>query len=161
MKRNRRKISIRFRPDKPAIKVFRSRPKAKRVVYILQANQRVKLRHGNLRSRIIYIGESGKKGLGRPATSAYRKADDAFGTKGLEKKRRGVSQIDVHLLTFRGMQRLKVWKQLERALIAMFREMNEDNVPFYNKKGRGEGYTTDKITLFSKDRLRGIIDELS
>src|ERR1035438_5081383 len=66
----------------------------KRMVYILVANRPYKYPNGKRRSRIIYIGTTGK-GAGRPATSAVNKASEAF-------ELRGVKTIEVHIVTCGG-----------------------------------------------------------
>lgn len=107
------------------LRVTRSSQWEKRMVYILAANRFHKYRSG-LRSRIIYIGTTGK-GAGRPAASAVSKASQAF------EKLHGVKTIDVHLATCRGRKALKTWQRLESALIYTFRALHFE-LPIYNKK---------------------------
>ncbi len=137
--------------------VFRSRYKANRVVYILRADK--PQRYGKLRSRIIYIGESGKKGIGRPATSAYRKADQAFGTKKSSEKLHGVRKIDVHLLTFRGKRNVRLWEELEKNLLATFHEKYDGHLPCFNIKGGS--FDVKDIKYFQRPRLKAIIERLA
>ena len=135
--------------------VFRSRSKVKRVVYILQADRPQKYCKGY--SRIIYIGQSGKKGIGRPATSAYRKADQAFGAKKASEKLRGVKKIDVHLLTFKGKGNVRLWEELEKNLLATF--VNKYKcLPRFNHKGKGS--EVEGVKYFRRSRLKAVIDRL-
>jgi hypothetical protein len=105
------------------------------------------------RSRIVYIGET-KRGNRRPVSSAAGVARESFGFL------RGVRQVDVHPLTFRGKQSLKIWELLERDLLTMFKQRYGD-VPRYNSHGKGKGFAIDKIKLFRKKRLENIIELLS
>jgi hypothetical protein len=157
VKKRLRKTSVRFDAN-PAMTVFRSRRKVKRVAYVLCADK--PLKYGKHCSRIIYIGESGKKGLGRPATSAYRKADQAFGTRRPSKKLRSVTEIDVYLLTFRRRQRVRLWEVLERDLLATFKELYDGALPCYNNQGKGKGFSVGEIKLIRKKRLEAIIKSL-
>ena len=71
-----------------------------RMVYILTAKKPLKYPNG--RSRIIYIGTTGK-GTRRPATSAVDKASEAFGTL------RGVKEIEVYIVTSGGRKAVRTW----------------------------------------------------
>jgi hypothetical protein len=128
----------------------------KRVVYILQADKAQQYKKGY--SRIIYIGQSGKKGFGRPATSAYRKADQAFGARKAKDKLHGVTKIDVHLLTFRGKRSVRLWEELEKYLLAAF-VVKYDSLPRFNHKGRGSNLKESKY--FSPSRLKAVVDRLA
>jgi hypothetical protein len=125
--------------------VTRSPQWNKRMVYILVANKSYKYRSG-LRSRIIYIGTTGK-GAVRPATSAVNKASQAFKTL------HGVKTIEVHLATSRGRRAMKTWQYLESALLSTFRGVHFE-LPIYNKK-RGSAYVEDEV--FSQRTLRKLI----
>ena len=155
VKKKLRKTSIRF-DDNPAMTVFRARHKLKRVVYVLLADKPQK--YGKKRSRIIYIGESGKRGFERPATSAYRKADQAFGTKKSSEKLHGVGKIDVHLLTFRGKRNVRLWEELEKNLLAIFANKYKC-LPRFNHKGKGSD--VEDIRYFQRSRLDAIIERLA
>jgi hypothetical protein len=128
----------------------------KRVVYILRADKPQKYR--KLRSRIIYIGQSGKKGFGRPATSAYRKAEQAFGAKKASEKLHGVKKIDVHLLTFKGKRSVRLWEELEKNLLATFVKEYE-GLPRFNRKGKGS--SVEDVKYFRRSRLKAVIHSLA
>jgi hypothetical protein len=125
-------------------------------VYILRADKPQK--YGRRRSRIIYIGESGKRGIERPATSAYRKADQAFGTKKSSEKLRGVRKIDVHLLTFRGKRNVRLWEELEKNLLATFAK-EYGRPPWFNHKGKSPD--VEHFKYFRHPRLKAVIDSLA
>jgi hypothetical protein len=148
-----RKTSIRFDPDRPAMSIFKSRYWSRHMVYILRASKRVKYTNGS--SHVIYIGET-RLGNRRPASSAASKARQAFDVpkRGL----RGVRQIDVYPLTFRGKQSVKIWEVLERDLLATFNKMYDD-IPRYNHQGRG--FSTDNIAHFRRKRLENILMRLA
>jgi hypothetical protein len=81
------------------------------MVYILTAKKPQKYKNG--RSRIIYIGTTGK-GTQRPATSAVDKASEAFG------ELRGVREIEVYIVTSGTRQAVRTWEHLESSLLAIF-----------------------------------------
>jgi hypothetical protein len=119
----------------------------KRMVYILVANKPYKYPNGKRRSRIIYIGTTGK-GVGRPATSAVNKASEAF-------ELRGVKTIDVHIVTCGGRKAVKTWLHLEASLLAVFRTRYFD-LPIYNRKTGSVRYGED-VTLFRRKALEKIL----
>jgi hypothetical protein len=119
----------------------------KRMVYILLANKPYKYPNGKRRSRIIYIGTTGK-GAGRPATSAVNKASEAF-------ELRGVKTIDVHIVTCGSRKAVKTWLHLEASLLAVFRTRYFD-LPIYNRKTGSVRYAED-VTLFRRKALEQIL----
>jgi hypothetical protein len=119
----------------------------KRMVYLLVANKPYKYPNGKRRSRIIYIGTTGK-GAGRPATSAVNKASEAF-------ELHGVKTIDVHIVTCGGRKAVKTWLHLEASLLAVFRTRYFD-LPIYNKKTGSVRYAED-VTLFRRKVLEKIL----
>jgi len=127
--------------------VQRSSQWDRRMVYILVANKTYKYPSGR-RSRIIYIGTTGK-GAGRPATSAVEKASDAFG------ELRGVKKIEVHLATCRGRKRMKTWLHLESALLATFTGLHF-KLPIYNKRKGSVDYMED-IRFFRQKPLQKLV----
>lgn len=149
MKRKKRSTLVRFDSSNPAMTLFRSRYWVKRVVYILRADKPQKYSKG--RSRIIYIGESGR-GIRRPTASAAAKANAAFGVL------RGVKKIDVHLLTFRGKRSVRLWEELERGLLAAFQEKH-DCLPCYNIQGKS--FHVEDVKYFRLRRLRAVIERLA
>lgn len=119
----------------------------KRMVYILVANKAYEY-HSGRRSRIIYIGTTGK-GAHRPAASAVDKASDAF------RDLRGVRQIGVHIASCRGRKAMRTWEHLESALLATFRELHFD-LPIYNKR-KGSVKRAEEIRYFRLEALRDVI----
>ena len=146
-----RKMTIRFDAVRPAMSIFRSKYWSKHLVYVVRADKKASYPKG--RSRIVYIGET-KRGNRRPVASAAGVAREAFGFL------RGVRQVDVHPLTFRGKQSMKMWEVLERDLLSVFKQRYGD-VPRHNSQGIGKGFTVDAIKFFRKRRLESIIELLS
>ena len=93
------------------------------MVYILTANKPQRYRNG--RSHLLYIGTA-KKGAGRPAASAVNKASEVFYTL------HGVKTIDVHIVTCAPRKATQTWKELESALLDVFRK-TYFQLPRYNK----------------------------
>jgi len=83
----------------------------RRAQYILAANRH--LRYKNGRSRIIYIGTTGK-GSARPAASAVNTASKVFGEV------HGVKTIEAHIATCSPRRNLPTWKRLESSLLDTF-----------------------------------------
>ena len=116
------------------------------MVYILTAKKPQKYKNG--RSRIIYIGTTGK-GTQRPATSAVDKASEAFG------ELRGVREIEVYIVTSGTRQAVRTWEHLESSLLAIFLGRYLE-LPTYNKKRESIRYAED-VTLFKRKTLEKII----
>jgi hypothetical protein len=147
----RRKTRVRFDAANPAMTVFKTRYWKPRMVYVLRADKAIRYEKG--RSRIVYIGET-KRGTRRPAGSAASKAMRTFGVLP------GIRRIDVHPLTFRGIQSVRMWEILERDLLATFKVAHGE-IPFYNRQGKGKKFSVDRITYFRKSRLEKVITLLS
>ncbi len=118
------------------------------MVYILVADKAFKYLNGNRRSRIIYIGTTGK-GARRPATSAVDKASEAFGTL------RGVRRIEAHIATCGGRKAVRTWEHLESSLLAVFRERYW-SLPKYNLKTGAVRYAED-VSLFRRKALEKLL----
>ncbi len=118
------------------------------MVYILVADKAFKYSNGRRRSRIIYIGTTGK-GARRPATSAVDKSSEAFNDL------RGVRKIEVHIASCGGRQAVQTWKHLESSLLAVFRERYW-GLPKYNRKKGSVRYVED-VDLFRTQALEDII----
>ena len=118
------------------------------MVYILLADKAFKYSNGSRRSRIIYIGTTGK-GARRPATSAVDKASEAFS------ELRGVKKIEVHIVTCGARQAVKTWQHLESSLLAVFRERYW-GLPKYNRKKGSVRYIED-VSLFREKALQKIV----
>jgi hypothetical protein len=121
------------------------------MVYILVANKSFKYRSGR-RSRIIYIGTTGRGGQ-RPAASAIDKASEAFS------ELHGVKEIKVHIATCKGRQATRTWEYLESALLAVFRDLHYE-LPRYNKK-KGADSNSDDISLFRVKALKDLVLQFS
>lgn len=147
----KRKTRIRFDAANPAMTVFKSRYWKPRMVYVLRADKATRYEKGF--SRIVYIGET-KRGTRRPAGSAASKAMRTFGIV------RGIRRLDVHPLTFRGKQSVKMWEILERDLLATFKQIFGE-IPFYNQQGKGKKFSLDGIKYFRKSRLEKVVRLLS
>lgn len=147
----RRKTRIRFDPANPAMTVFRTRYWKPHMVYVLRADKPI--RYKSAYSRIVYIGET-RRGTRRPAGSAASKAMRTFGVLP------GIRRIDVHPLTFKGTQSLRIWEILERDLLATFKAIFGE-IPFYNQQGKGKKFSVDGIERFRKTRLEKVVRLLS
>jgi len=121
------------------------------MVYVLRADKPIRYEVGH--SRIVYIGET-RRGTRRPAGSAASKAMRTFGVL------HGIRRIDVHPLTFQGIQSVRMWEILERDLLATFKATYGE-IPFYNQQGKGKKFSLDRIKYFRKSRLEKIIRLLS
>jgi hypothetical protein len=120
-----------------------------RMVYILTAKKPLKYPNG--RSRIIYIGTTGK-GTRRPATSAVDKASEAFG------ELRGVREIEAYIVT-RTRRAVRTWEHLESSLLAIFLGRYLQ-LPKYNKK-RGSIRYAEDVTLFKRKTLEQILSKFA
>jgi hypothetical protein len=95
----------------PVMVVSRKILKHQKVVYLLVSKKPIKYKNG--RSRIAYVGTT-SKGIHRVATSvAYRAADTLSG--------RGLSSLEVYLVTCPARRNVRTWLLLENALLARFR----------------------------------------
>jgi hypothetical protein len=132
-----------------AITVQRVSTKAQKLVYIMSADKKWKYKDG--RSRIVYIGTT-KRGISRMAASVATRAHDILGLHGVE-------AFTVHVITCKPRQHVKTWHKLERALILTFRELYGE-VPECNSHGK-KMKLVDEYDLFSKSRLRTVLEDLS
>jgi hypothetical protein len=160
------RLNIRCDTIHPLMVIERGRAWNHKLVYVLRADRRIKHYKGGKKnearsytnggSRIIYIGETsaGEAKMGRPAASAVRKGERAFG------EINGVSRIEVYLVTAtkkHGVQ--KNWEKLERGLLAAFLK-TFGKLPCYNKQGKN--YKIEDVrNYFTEKRLKAIIDDLS
>jgi hypothetical protein len=120
------------------------------MVYILTAKKPLKYPNG--RSRIIYIGTTGK-GTRRPATSAVDKASEAFG------ELRGVREIEAYIVTSGTRRAVRTWEHLESSLLAIFLGRYLQ-LPKYNKK-RGSIRYAEDVTLFKRKTLEQILSKFA
>jgi hypothetical protein len=130
-----------------AITITDNRLWQKRMVYVVRASK--KIRYPGGRSRIVYIGETGK-GKKRPASSAISKAERVF------KKLRGMRFVTVHLVTCRGKNNVRTWEILEQSLLATFNSEYK-GLPHYNQQGKKFVVSP----LFRKQRLLSVLQDLS
>jgi hypothetical protein len=131
--------------------LFRSRYWKPHMVYILRADKSIRYNEGS--SRIVYVGET-RRGTRRPAGSAASKAMRTFGVL------RGIRRIDVHPVTFRGKQSVRMWEILERDLLATFKHIFGE-IPWYNQQGKGKRFSVAGIKYFRKSRLERLVKLLS
>ena len=117
---------LRIKPDKkPAMTITRAALRATKLVYVARANKPYRYRWG--RSRIVYIGTT-KRGVYRIASSAAAKSTDLLG-------KWGIRHLDFHIVQSGKLQSVETWKELERALLLMFKETFGD-VPYANTQGK-------------------------
>jgi hypothetical protein len=120
-----------------------------KLVYVLLADK--KIRYDKGRSRIVYIGTT-KNGIDRVAQSVAARADKIF-------QQWGVTEFDARIVTCGARQRVKTWHKLERALLLTFRA-TYGRVPLCNVIGHGLT-ERDEFQIFSKKRLRGVVEDLA
>ena len=120
-----------------------------KLVYVIVADK--KLNYAGGRSRVAYIGTT-KKGITRISQSVAARAEAVLGLHGVE-------EFEVRVVTCRPRQRVKSWLKLERALLLCFREKFCE-VPKCNSHGK-RIREAGEFTLFSKARIKRILDDLS
>lgn len=96
-----------------------------RVVYLLAAPRPLKYRDG--KSRIVYIGTTGK-GVDRIAKSVAYRAQNVL-------RRRGLRELDVHIVSCGARPGMRSWEYLEDALLAAFRGLYHQ-LPNQNRQGK-------------------------
>ncbi len=122
MPKRRLNVSL---PTEDAMHVTRLSIGKDRLVYVIKANK--KLKYGNKRSKIAYIGTT-KKGLSRIASSVAYRANKILNLH-------GVRSFTVAIVTGRKRKHVRTWFRLERALLVKFRETFGE-VPICNAKGK-------------------------
>ena len=120
-----------------------------KLVYVLVADSKIKYSNG--RSRIAYIGTT-KNGGSRIAESVAHRAYDILGMH-------GVYEFEARILTCRPRRHVRTWVKLERALLLEFRELYGE-APKCNTHGKGIT-ESNEFDIFSRDRVRRIIEDLS
>ena len=136
-------------PTDDAMHVTRVSLGKDRLVYVIRTRKRLK--YGNNRSRIAYIGTT-KKGLSRIASSVAYHANRVL-------NRPGVKTLTVAVLTCRKRKHVRTWFRLERALLVKFCQLY-GSVPACNTKG-SKMKPKGVWNLFSEARIRRIIEDLS
>jgi len=120
-----------------------------KLVYLLIADKAINYRFG--KSRISYIGTT-KKGVARIAQSVAARSEEILSLH-------GVRAFHARIITCNPRQKVATWKKLERGLLLCFREQFGE-VPKCNSIGK-RLKTVDEFDYFSKNRIIGIINELS
>jgi hypothetical protein len=141
--RTRMAVSLK---NKPAMTVHRRILEKDKLVYLLVAPKPIKRENG--RSRIAYIGTT-KKGADRIATSAAYRAEEIL-------EMRGLRTIDVYMVSCKARPGLKVWEQLEDALLAEFRSCYFE-LPLCNDRGKKLRWTRKLGKLFKRERINKIL----
>jgi hypothetical protein len=134
---------------KPAVVITRSALKAHKLVYVVTANRDRKYPWG--RSKIVYIGTT-QAGARRVAHSAASKARIML-------RKRGVRQLELHIVTCKRRPNVESWKKLERALLISFKK-RFGKVPCCNKTGHRMDWR-DEREYFRPDKLEQVIEQLS
>ena len=134
---------------KPALTITRIAIRARKLVYIARANNPHGYPWG--RSRIVYIGTT-KAGAHRVASSAASKAD-------LFLSNWGVRQLDFHVVQSTKKQNVETWKELERDLLIIFKEVY-GRVPAANTQGKN--LKRSQLSGYFRDHnLRSVIAQYS
>jgi len=122
------------------------------LVYVHLASKKWKYRDGrDGKSRIVYIGTT-EKGKDRVAESVAERAPHIL-------KLHGVKTFDVRIITCKGLQNVKTWKELETALLIAFRSMY-GTVPECNKQGKNLPHDDECWKYFAKAKIDRVIKEL-
>jgi hypothetical protein len=145
-----RRLSVSLK-RREAVTVDRITVGKKKLAYVICADK--KLRYGNGRSRIAYIGTT-KNGIDRLASSAAARTDQILGLHGVER-------FTVHVVTCTPRQSVKTWHKLERALLLQFKDTFGE-VPKCNVQGKHKNYRwSGEDSLFAVARLKTVIEDLS
>jgi len=144
-----RRLNVSLR-EPAALSVARIRKPRQDLVYILCARR--KLRYNRGRSRIVYIGKTGR-GLNRITESVAERAPKILALH-------GVASFAAHVLTATQQTGVKSALKLERALLIAFRD-RFGSVPKCNSKGQRMKAADEFTVLFARSRIEAIIDDLS
>ena len=117
----------------------------KKTVYFHIANKPLKYSRG--RSRIVYIGTTGK-GIKRIMGSIGERLDEEFSIH-------GVNSIEVHEIGCTPRQRVRTWRKLERASLMVFRDIYGE-VPWLNTHGE-RMKESDEFEYFNSDQIKKFI----
>jgi len=121
-----------------------------KLVYVHLASKKQSYEHGT-KSRIVYIGTT-KTGKDRVASSIAERAPRIL-------KLHGVKTFDVRIITCKGLQKVRSWKQLETALLIAFRSMY-GTIPRCNKQGKNIDQDNECWKYFAKAKIDRVIKEL-
>ncbi len=142
-----RRLSVRVSGD-PALVINRTAFRAEKLVYAIRANRALSYTYGT--SRIAYIGTT-QQGAWRIASSAAWKGEDLL-------YRRGITQLELYVVTCRKLHGVQTWRKLERALLIRFRE-KFGQPPQANTTGKWTHWRDEK-RYFTQATLDNVIDEL-
>ncbi len=134
---------------KVAMTVTRVSISGNKLVYVIQAQKKLRYPWGH--SRVAYIGTT-KNGMRRFAHSAAVKAGDVLNLH-------GIREMEVRIITCGSRQGVRGWSKLERALLLTFRERYGE-IPRCNKMGKNMRWT-DEDAYFSRRRISKILDSLA
>ena len=143
-----KRLAVSLKPE-IALEVTRVSIGAKKLVYVLVANRKLKYRWE--RSNIVYIGTT-KRGVSRVASSAASKAESILGHY-------GVKTCSARIITCSPRRAVKSWLKLERALLLVFRELYGD-IPKLNTLG-AKIKEKDEFVYFKRSRIRQILRDIS
>jgi hypothetical protein len=133
-----------------ALQITRTALLSKKSVYVAITNKPIKYLY-KTRSRIVYIGETrvGTKRIN--ASAAYVSQKILYS--------HGIKRLDFHLLRCTQKQNVRMWKELERSLLILFRE-RYGSVPLCNDKGKN--LSPDKFSkYFKRESLQKILKKYS
>jgi hypothetical protein len=131
---------------KPVMTIYRRAIKRRRLVYIICTPRPHRYPSG--RSRIIYIGTTGK-GVHRVASSMSHKAIEFL-------VNRGVKSLDVHVVTCLPRPGIRAWLCLERDLLITFK-LEFGSVPLGNSSGKN--FVPDRLSqLFQYRRMVKVVN---
>lgn len=125
----------------------------KRIVYLIRGNKKHRY-PWNRRSRILYIGSTGRTKGERPIESSLKRSPDIL-------RKHGVTSLEiVHLSVppVSGVRKGGIAKKLENACLLLFRE-HFGKWPEEN--GNGPSDWTDERDYFNLQRIKQILIELS
>lgn len=143
-----RKIHPRCLND-PAITITRAAYAVSELVYIGQANKRLRYHRGE--SRIAYIGTT-KNGAWRVANSAVWRASEVL-------TRHGIHTLKFYIIAAPRRGRQATYRKLERALLLRFLE-RFGSVPLANKQGHKLRWR-DEYDFFTPGSIDTIITNFS
>ena len=139
-----RKLRLRVSKN-PILSISRIVTPPERTAYLAIASRPLRYRYG--RSRIAYVGTT-RAGIRRVAASAAGKAPAILNAP-------GVKRVDFYAVTCRPGPQGRIWKNLERGLLLVFRELYGE-IPHYNAKSRRMKWGAER-KYFSRSFLERVI----
>lgn len=132
----------------PVMVVSRKLLRHQKVVYLLVSKKPIKYKNG--RSRIAYVGTT-SKGIFRVAASVASRAVATLSGRGL-------SILEVYLVTCPAKRRVRTWALLEKALLAQFRGSFFE-LPKCNAQGKNIRWTAAFDRHFTRRGIEKIVAE--